>query len=848
MGRAYCSQCLAQSQLTTRTNRRALKPAICRKVLNAVCYNRVNFRAGLHDRPFVIKPMTRFQRLTTFLDRHLTALLGAVLFVVAWLTYASTVPPAQVFGDPSEYTFIPWILGIAHPPGYGFYTLLASLWQHLLPIGSVAFRTHLLASTAGALSATLVYFIVLRLIQPSAIGNQQPKITQHLPALFAGLSLAAATDVWQHSIHTNAHIITLLLATTSVFLLIQWWSSGKDRWLYVFALSAGFSPPHHLLLVFAFPAYAIFILLVNPRLFLQPKKILALIGFFLLGLSVFLYYPLRSPSAPFGPNTITSPQAFIDFVSAAGLRVNLFYYGLSDQLTRFRVFFELLKLQYSIIGILLVIPGVIWLARRAWKPLVLFLVFFLSLYFFIINTVQDVMAYLLLPFMLIAILSGVGAWAMVTFRPVRSSKTSQVLILLALLLLPISQLISTYPRVSLNNYSAGGDWVKTVFDRFAGKGEHAVLLAPWEAMTPLWVAEYTQDRTLNEADVTPVYVTTASQNPWLDNVFAHLNDGPVYLADYRRAVVEGRLFRLRPEGSLWRVVPPGETNVPQLDHALNMKAGEGENTIEILGYSLDRDSVEAGQKAYLTLAMRAAITPTHILMPYARLGDREFRWTTDSRLLTPEWLPNEVIVERYEIPIAFDTPPDEYDLQLGFSDLTTGQEVLPPESLQALRVTEATRPHTDVPSDALADFNAQIALLGATANGTRTGTSELSTITVKPGETIEVWLNWFTQQQVDESYTVFVHLIDGNNQLRAQQDYTPMGGAFPTQLWIPKWIAGQSVHDPYQIKVPDDLPPGEYFIEAGMYGMTSQRRVPIIGSAGSLAGDRAIIFKVQVQP
>jgi hypothetical protein len=246
--------------------------------------------------------------------------------------------------------------------------------------------------------------------------------------------------------------------------------------------------------------------------------------------------------------------------------------------------------------------------------------------------------------------------------------------------------------------------------------------------------------------------------------------------------------------------------------------------------------------------MRASVTPTHILMPYALLGKQEYRWTTDSRLLTPEWKPGEVIVERYEIPIAFDAASGHDDLQLGFSDLTTGQEVIPPESLQALKVTEATRPHADVPPDALANFNAQIALLGATANGTRTGASELSTITVKPGETIEVWLNWFTQQQVDESYTVFVHLIDGNNQLRAQQDYTPMGGAFPTQLWIPKWIAGQSVNDPYQIKVPDDLPPGDYFIEAGMYGMTSQRRVPIIGHDGSLAGDRAILFKVNALP
>ena len=57
--------------------------------------------------------MTRSRRFIHFLDRHLTALLGLALFVVTFLAYASTVPSVQVFGDPSEYTFIPWILGIA---------------------------------------------------------------------------------------------------------------------------------------------------------------------------------------------------------------------------------------------------------------------------------------------------------------------------------------------------------------------------------------------------------------------------------------------------------------------------------------------------------------------------------------------------------------------------------------------------------------------------------------------------------------------------------------------------------------------------------------------------------------
>ena len=778
-----------------------------------------------------------------FLQRHFTFLFGSIVFVTAWGFYVASLPPVQVPGDPSEYTFIPWVFGIAHPPGYAFYTLLAGAWQRLVAIGSVAYRTHLLAATAGALSATLVYLIVQRLVvsqnQPSEINNQ--KLGVHLPALFAGLSFAAATDVWQHSIHTNAHIITLLLATLSVFLLIEWWRTDNNRWLYFFALIAGFSPTQHLLLVFAFPAYAIFVVIVKPRLLIQPRRLLPLIGCFVLGLSVWLYYPLRSPNAPFGPTDITSFESFIHFVSAAGLRVNLFHFGLADQPVRFSVFVELLKLQYPVLTILLVIPGVIWLARRTFKPFVLGAAFFLTLYAFIINTVQDVMAYLLLPFMMLAVFIGLGFWVILSSSKLAVS--GKVFIATIVLLLPVMRFVETAPRVSLANYTVGADWVNVLFDRFAGKGERAVVLSPWEAMTPVWVAEYTQGHKLDPSDVKPVYVTTATANPWLDNVFAHLNEGPVYLADYRRAVVEGKLFRLRPEGEwpLWRVVPPGDTSVPTLDHQLNASAGG----IEVIGYSLDRTSIEAGQTAHLTLAMRAAITPTHILMPFATIGGREFRWTTDSRLLTPDWLPNEVIVERYDITLPFDAAPGEYPISLGLSDLSAGRDLELNVPLQTLNVIAATKPHIDLDRSRLADFNAQIGLLGASANGAAAA-DPLATMTVKPGESIEVWLNWQAQQQVDESYTVFVHLIDGNNQLIAQQDYTPMGGAFPTQLWIPKWIAGQRVSDPYQLKVPDTLPPGDYYIEAGLYGMTSTRRVPILARGGGLAGDRVILFHVQV--
>ncbi len=843
------------------------------------------------------------------LSRHPSLISGAFVFLAAFVAYVSTLAPVQVPGDPSEYTFIPWILGIAHPPGYAFYTLLAAVWQRLVPIGTVALRTHLLAATAGAASATLVYAIVLTILTRSGQSHTVSEASDRLrhadrlrvsaspwlarlASVFAALSFAFATDVWQHSIHVNAHVVTLLLATASMFLLVRWWATQNNRWLYAFALVAGLSPAQHPLLVFGFPAYAAFILAVRPRIWREGRTLLAMIACAAIGLSVFLYLPLRSPTTPFGPSTLTSWESFARFVTAEGLRVNLFAFGLADQPARFSVFFNLLQLQYPPISIALAVAG--WLsllrARKGVEALAgirdgarsanastptanrravfaLLSVFLLVLYVFVMNTIQDVMAYLMLPFMAIAILIGVGAHATLSVASnealtPRSRRIFLAFAAVALIGLPMATALPRAPRVSLRAYTAGADWARRVTDRFEGAGEGAYLLAPWEALTPLWVEQYTNNHPLDPRDVALVYVAATSTTPFLDGVFAHFDLGPVYLADYRREVVEGGLFRLRPDGGsppLWRVAAPGDLNVPPLQNALNANA---EDQIEIIGYSLDRTTLRAGETAYLTLAMRASIAPAHVLMPYALAGERAYRWTTDSRVLSTTWQPGEVIVERYEIALPFSMPPGEYPLRLGVTDLTEGRDLRlrkSPETSEVVLIGALTVQPPYLPPDlagqtVLADFGAQAALVGASAsaNGqTRRMESGAWTqpLAVRPGQSIQVWLDWSALQPPIDNYKVFVHLITPGEQLAAPPAdfYTPLGGAFPTHLWIPKWIEGQRVSDPYTLALPPDLPPGEYRIQAGLYGLTSGRRVYAIGGDGSLAGDRVILGPVVVK-
>ena len=181
---------------------------------------------------------------------EISRLLPVLLFTAVFALYGLTAARATLFGDPSEYQFIPAIGGIAHPPGYAFYTLLARLWQTLVPVGSIAFRTNLLSAAIGAWVVTAVYVITRAIGEPVGwyagrlvsdadlpVHSSVCRSINAIAPLFAALSLAAAPDFWQHAIHANPHVVSAALAATHVWLLVRWWRTERDRWLAAFAFT-----------------------------------------------------------------------------------------------------------------------------------------------------------------------------------------------------------------------------------------------------------------------------------------------------------------------------------------------------------------------------------------------------------------------------------------------------------------------------------------------------------------------------------------------------------------------------------------------------------------------------------
>lgn len=754
--------------------------------------------------------------------------------------YFFTVLHGLILGDPTEYTVVSHLLGIAHPPGYAVMTLLGKLSQSLNPFGDIPWRMHWQSSLVATLSAVLLYGAVRSLSGKNALAGA-------VAGLFGAFTLATISDQWLHAIHANPHILTAAFLAGDLFCLTRWGAeTDNPRWLLRFSFLAGLGVGHHPLTVFAFPAYTLFIIWQRPSVLKDWRLLLKMVLCALLGLTVLLYFPLRSgPELAFGSQTMNTLDGFLAHVLARGLAESLPYFSLADQPIRTLVFWSLLRLQYTIPTLLLALWGGVWLAQdKAKRPfLALYLFAFLGNYAFVVSLkAQDILAYLLGPFWVIALFAGMGLlglWERWRWDRRGLLAATAVFFLAG----PVWQTATNWPRIApLHTDDEGGAYIASVFSQFEGKGEGAILLNDWEHMTPLWYAQFVQEHWPDPADVTPVLVST--DLPWLESVLQYLPGHPVYLSNYRREVVDFG-FRLRPVGTFYQVIDTAQrTEFPQGVTAVTpVAAGD----IEFLGYALPQTEVMAGAYVPLTLALRTAVGTADYYVPVVHVGDISYPFTTDSHLVSPAWQAGEIIAERFDLSLPLTLASGTYPVSLDFKNLSQDTDIPSHISLGELHVTALS--HTPQTDDLLANFRQRLGLVkaGVWGNGRWAQAPWGQPISVEAGQTVDVVLRWRGLALAEESYTVFVHLITPANQPLVALDYTPLGGALPTHLWLPKWLPGQEADDPYRLTIPPDTPPGTYAIEVGLYEMVSKRRLHIADAQGNLVGDRFILGNIEVK-
>ena len=185
-----------------------------------------------------------------------------------------------------------------------------------------------------------------------------------------------------------------------------------------------------------------------------------------------------------------------------------------------------------------------------------------------------------------------------------------------------------------------------------------------------------------------------------------------------------------------------------------------------------------------------------------------------------DWRPGALVVD----PYVFSVPGNLARVEV--------QSVLADGARYRLPLRVASEPPLGASFGAL-DLGAVIRLRGHTY-GARS---------VKPGGIVHLALEWEAMRAMDEAYKVFVHVLGPNGLPVAQQDNEPLNGTYPTTRWQP----GERVSDPYAIRLPDDLPPGEYSVEVGLYRISDLSRLSVLDRDQSAVDDKVFLTPVAVR-
>jgi len=199
---------------------------------------------------------------------------------------------------------------------------------------------------------------------------------------------------------------------------------------------------------------------------------------------------------------------------------------------------------------------------------------------------------------------------------------------------------------------------------------------------------------------------------------------------------------------------------------------------------------------------------------------------------TTEWERGETIRDWHDLPIEAETADGDYHLYVG---VKAESELLREVELGTIHVSQRERAY-EVPQMEHQlgwRLGEGIKLLGYDVDER-----------VKAGQTLTLTLYWQCVSQMDESYTVFTHLLDENNAIRGQSDSLPAAGEAPTTTWI----EGEVITDPHEIVAHTQGHTGRHVIEVGMYELQSGQRLPVYDAQQNLVGDRILLHEIAVRP
>ena len=454
------------------------------------------------------------------------------VFVVALLLYTWTLAPTVTLVDSGELILAAWGTGVAHPPGFPLWVMLAHL-ASLLPFGNVAVRINFSSALFAALACATLTLVIAELTitasspskpkRPGKAGPQSRKRQDSIggrflmlaPAVGAGLLTAFSKTLWSYATITEVYALNTLLILVIFFLMVGWRRrvlesqttkneqvTIHDGWLYLAAFIFGLAMgDHHVTVGLTLPAVAVVVYRTQRLKFFTSRRLLyaALISIGAL-VAVYAYLPLaasRNPVMNWGnPRSlqeiwwhITGRQYRVFFIFSPAI--------MGEQFVEFcRMALREFGFPWLPLTLLLAFAGLASAYKRDrttfWFLLVILIIDLA--YCLSYEIAEDKDAYYLPAFIAIAIAAALGIRWLIQF-----AGTWRVPILvpylvgaMAIVFTLGTAFAANWPFNNRKHYFIADDYVENLFSTIAPDG--LLLTQDWQVVSPMFYAQEIEQR------------------------------------------------------------------------------------------------------------------------------------------------------------------------------------------------------------------------------------------------------------------------------------------------------------------------------------------------------------------
>ena len=192
-------------------------------------------------------------------------IVACVVFVIAAVTYLSTIEPTASFWDCGEFIASSYKLEVGHPPGNPVFQLFARIFTLPVPPEKAAVTVNAMNAILSALTIFFLYlttvFFGKRLVKPGKEGEYS--LAQAVAIFGAGavgaLVYCFSDTFWFSAVEGEVYAMSSLFTALVFWSMCKWYEQADEphanRWIVLIAFLMGLSIGIHMLNLLTIPAF-----------------------------------------------------------------------------------------------------------------------------------------------------------------------------------------------------------------------------------------------------------------------------------------------------------------------------------------------------------------------------------------------------------------------------------------------------------------------------------------------------------------------------------------------------------------------------------------------------------------